>query len=563
MPRLIAIDLGAHAVKVSTYRVQGRKYLFEDRFRVPVPQDGDMPGLESRLVALDALLGDHPELAGGGSDTVALVVPGELATFHRMSLPFQDKAQIEKTLPFAVEGEVPFDLDDMVLGWRVLSGLKSNVLAVMVRHDRLSSWIAELAERRLDPAVVYVDAEVLGHYGQSAPVGPALDEESGEERRPAVVVLDIGHSHTLISVVVGGTVVFSRAANVGGYAFTQAIQGALGCTWQEAEARKHGTWTEDPADAQEEPTDPGDDLAPNRTKKATSGYAALPPPARAAVDGAIGLLLAELRATLIEAEDSLDVGVEEVRVTGGSARIAELWDYIAADLGVPVRRCGEGDADSGPIGFQLSHALAMLASGQTRTQAIDLRIGDLEYRGGTDLLRVALVYGSAGLAFFTVAALLMFVVQFRSLSVEQNQAEAQIRQILGQSFEGAPTHINDTESAVALARGLRDDAVQRAEILSRGGGGVPPTIDTLAALTSAFPPHPNIKVDVDQLTITPAQISFEAETDGFVSSAQVEEQLQGSSRFKNAIKGQETRLGNGRVKFPITIPLGDYDGEEG
>src|SRR5690606_12908869 len=127
-----------------------------------------------------------------------------------------------------------------------------------------------------------------------------------EGKRPAAVVLDIGHSHTLISVVVDGTVAFSRAANVGGHAFTQAIQGALGCTWQEAEARKHGTWAGEHQDALEEPTDPGEEAEPVRAKKLTSGYASLPPPARIAVDGAIGLLLAELRSTLIEAEDALD-----------------------------------------------------------------------------------------------------------------------------------------------------------------------------------------------------------------------------------------------------------------
>src|SRR5690554_2338792 len=108
MPRLISIDLGTHSVKVNAYRITGRRYDYEDRYRVPVPQDGEVPSMEARLAALDAVLADHPELAGGGSDVVALTMPAELATFHRLRMPFTDRAQIEKTLPFTVEGQVPF-----------------------------------------------------------------------------------------------------------------------------------------------------------------------------------------------------------------------------------------------------------------------------------------------------------------------------------------------------------------------------------------------------------------------------------------------------------------------
>lgn len=569
MPRLIAIDLGAHAVKVSTYRLQGRKYLFEERHRMGVPQDGTPPGLEARLAALDALLEDHRELAAAGSDTVALALPCEFATFHRLTMPFNDKAQIEKTLPFAIEAEVPFDLEDMVLGWRVIrsgTGLKTDVVAVMIRHEIVSTWIGATAERRMDPAVVYIDGELLGHYGGAAP------QPEGEGKPAAVVVLDIGHMHTLVSVVVdGGTVAATRAINVGGFAFTRAIQTALGCSWIEAEERKHGTFVEasevelpladDPTDETLESAEAveateGDEPKPE--KKTGSGYKTLPPPARAAIDGAIGLMLAEIRSTLIKVEDALDLSVEEVRITGGGAKMPELWDYIAGDLGVSVRRCIDPDGEAVPVGFQLSHALAMHAAGQTRSPAIDLRVGDLEYRGGTDLLRAALVYGSSGVAFFTLAAVVMFAIQFRSLVVEQRAADEQIRTIVTETFpEVPPGTVTDGETAVALARGLRDDAVQRAAILSRGGGGIPPTIDTLATLTDAFPDHPTVKVEVEQLTITPTQISFEAETDGYASSARVEEDLQGHPRFGQATKGQETKLSNGRVKFPITIPLGE------
>ena len=69
MPRVIAIDLGSHQVKVTTWRLSGRTDLeLEERIAVMVPQGGSAPGLEPRLAALDALLDEHPTLAASPSE---------------------------------------------------------------------------------------------------------------------------------------------------------------------------------------------------------------------------------------------------------------------------------------------------------------------------------------------------------------------------------------------------------------------------------------------------------------------------------------------------------------
>ena len=286
MPRLIAVDLGSHAVKISTWRVQGRDVTFEERHAMTVPQDGGLPKLEHRLEALDALLDANPKLAAGPTERVALALPGGLATHHRLILPFTDAVQVEKTLCFALEAEVPFDLDEMVMASRTLEvTTQSELLTAVVREDKLGEWIAALAERQLDPECVFVDSELLGHWAEGAVTG-----ENG-----GVVVVDVGHTHTAVAVVVDGQVKFCRTVSVGGHAFTRAIQRALGCEWAEAEARKHGTWVDVGDDG--EVTDPG--------VRSSSGYAQLSDPARKAMDGAIGLLLAELRSTLLRAEDSL------------------------------------------------------------------------------------------------------------------------------------------------------------------------------------------------------------------------------------------------------------------
>src|SRR5262245_30890655 len=110
MPRIVALDLGAHAVKVSVYQSTGRKLTCEGRFSQAVPQDGTAaPVLAVRLAALDALIAEHRGWASG-SNEVVLAWSSAYASTRVVDLPFTDKAQVERTLPFTVEGEVPFDL---------------------------------------------------------------------------------------------------------------------------------------------------------------------------------------------------------------------------------------------------------------------------------------------------------------------------------------------------------------------------------------------------------------------------------------------------------------------
>ena len=543
MPRLIAIDLGSHSVKVSTYRTAGRKYVFEERYSVRVQQDGMAPILAARLGALDDLLEEHPILVARGSDVVAAVLPGEYASFHRLTLPFTDRAQVDKTLSFAVEAEVPFDLDDMVMGSRVLKVTdKTEVLTCLVRHDALVSWVEQLADRGLDPAGVYVDGEIVGHWGSGQGPVPA------GQVHPAVAVIDIGHAHTVVGIVSENRVQHCRTINVGGYAFTRAIQLALNCDWDEAESRKHGAF--DDAEA----TDPG------RPRQDASGYSQLPLPARQAMDGAIGLLLAEIRSTLIKAEDTLNIDIQQVRLVGGGSRIPEIWDYLATDLAISVVRAQDPDGEVVPATFAMTHAVAMEVAGQSPVEAIDLRIGDLTYRGGTDVLRAAMTYGSAGLAFFSLAAVVMFAVQYRSLMVEHSAASDQLVEIVTSAVPEIPADmITDGATAVALMAESTEDTVRRSQMLGDGTAGVPPMIDMLAKLTEAFPPNESTKVEVSGLTITSASIKFDAETDGFASSATVEQHLQATPLFKLATKGEEKKLPNGRIRFPITIPLGVDD----
>ena len=561
MPRIISVDLGAHHVRVATWRGSRGVYALEDHLSRRVPQGEEHPpNLEARLAALDAMLEASPQVAGSGGDRVVLAFPSEHASVHRVTLPFKDPAQVAQTLPFTVEGEVPFEMEDMVMAWR--SSERENgteAMVVLVEKEKLSNWIQSLGERGFDPALVCCDAEVIGHLPTVNPSTETLEVEEVEEveedeeveeveeveveeiveapPETLMAVLDLGHGCSRLSVVRDGAVVFFRSMAIGGRTMTLAIQQAMGCTWEEAERHKHG-------DGQQ-----------------SSGYAHLPPAARQAVDGSIGRLLADVRASLLRVEDEQAAEVERIWLMGGGTKIEELRDYFVRDLGVEVECIEEGSSDLTPE-FMMAQRLADVMMNQHEGEVVDLRVGDLSYRGGTDLVRAALTYGLAGVSFFLVTIAVMSFVQWTSMDAEQEGLEERVRtQVASVLTDIAPGSLVDADMAREIMALETAEAVQRAQGLTQQLVGVPPTVDLLYDVHEAFPEPGEVSVSVSEFTVTSTMVTFNAETDGYASSSAVEEALRSVPRFSSASKGTETRMANGRVKFPITIALGVDGGE--
>lgn len=522
MARIIALDLGAHSIKGAVFEVSGRRLELKDRVSAPVAQSSEgPPGEEAQLEALDALLDEHARWRAPGND-IGLAFPAQAAVLHRVDVPFTDAAQITQTLPFAVEEEVPFDVDDMVLGWRAVEkGAGTSCLVALAKRDRVVDLLAELSSRQVDPRRVHIDGDLLGYF-------------SGDD---AVAVIDVGHSHTLITVARGGQSLASRAVDVAGWHFTQAISEALECSFADAEALKHAA----PAAAE-------------------TGGTHLPPEAARAVDAQMGLLLAGIRSTLITLEDQLGTELTAVHLCGGGARLGPFTDYLRQDLGLMVQAVHEPNGEPVPADFAVAHALAMELAGRSDS-AIDLRVEGLAFRGGRDVLALVAQLCVAAVVVFTVASLGLGVYQYAQIYGEGNEMDARIRDYAERTFDGIEGDaITDATRAVALAAGLTADVAERARVLGTADGK-PPTIDLLHGITGAFPPPGELTVDVSELYITPTTVTLDAEVEGYTEAAAVEAALKKSESFSQASKGEDKRKRD-KVLFTVTIPL-DSEADDG
>ncbi len=543
MARIIGVDLGSHSVKLAVMTGAFGRFEVEEYLSEPVA--GESQDLMARLDALSTLL------SGISRDerlTTAVSFPTEQASVRMISLPFSDKSQIQQTLGFEVEGQVPFDLEEMILTHRILDTDQdgSRVIAALSAKDKVGLMLAGLDEAGCVPKNLVIDGDALGDHASHG----------------VQAIVDIGHQRTLVSICKDGRVWGTRAISYGGANLTQALAETKEISFEEAEALKHRTALRTGYDAEAEWEEESPTNATEPEPQAQAGASADGEILR----GAIQPLLASLRASLINFEDSLGIEVSEVLLAGGTANLAGLTRVLKVDLGVRVRRLSVSDiahAAGHPARFALCHALARRAAGLTDGEEMELRTGAFKFRGDLASMRTAIIGGGVALAAVLLLAVGLVSWKVMDYRAQLEALDAQIASAVAEIYKGeiAAEDITDADDAMS---NLQLKAIETMELINLLGAAVedtPPVVSTIHDLSKSMPPHSKARIDVSTLTITARSLNVEAETDSYDSASTIEAALQASERFKRATKGDDKKVRNG-IRFTISVPLNDEDASE-
>jgi len=86
-------------------------------------------------------------------DEVVSALPGDAVTHRLLTLPFADRKRLDQTVPFELESQLPFELDDAVIDYQVLGreGEGAVVLAAFAPKAAVREHLEALAAAGLDP----------------------------------------------------------------------------------------------------------------------------------------------------------------------------------------------------------------------------------------------------------------------------------------------------------------------------------------------------------------------------------------------------------------------------
>src|SRR4051794_24817989 len=205
MSTLLGIDIGTTAVKVAAIRTAYRKVQLVGLASVEVAQAG---GVAEALTQAARLATG----ARGLGDSIAIALEGQRSTVRVIGLPGSAAKQISEVLPFELESQLPFDIEEAVFDYRVLPGLrekKGEELAVLVGVAKTADVVAriDLVKGALaaEPERVGLGAFPIANL---LPYVPAIGEG-------VVAVVDLGTVSSDVLVLKGGEPLFARTVALG------------------------------------------------------------------------------------------------------------------------------------------------------------------------------------------------------------------------------------------------------------------------------------------------------------------------------------------------------------
>jgi type IV pilus assembly protein PilM len=163
---------------------------------------------------------------------ITVGISGSDVIVKQIQLPLMDESEVGQALRFEARKHLPFDPQAMVIDYQVLgrylSERRVDVLIAAVSREHLERHLAPL--ERLDLVADIVDAAPLA-------LTNAVAHAAGGDRG-ALLLLDIGHAASHLTLFQRGEPYFTRRLEFGGRHLTQAIATTLQVPFEEAEEWK-------------------------------------------------------------------------------------------------------------------------------------------------------------------------------------------------------------------------------------------------------------------------------------------------------------------------------------
>lgn len=523
--RILGLDLGAASVKAVLLESAYRGYVVIETARAPLP-DGP-PGPGRHAAAVRSLL----DASRWRFDSAVVALPGAGVSTPVVTLPFSDPRRIEQTIGFEVEGQIPFDLQEVAWDWQPLGARdgKTDLLVAVARKEELAALLGALSEAGVDPRAVVPPAPayaaLAGAGALPAVASPDGAPEAGAAVPAAEALVDVGHERTSVCVLGPAGCEAARTFPFGTAHLARAVARAL--------------------------------AIPEADAAALIAAGATDAPVADALRRGLAPLVRELRATLRAWRARVGQRpVARLSLAGDAAGLAALAEALAPEVEGPVAPLALAGPAAERIpapdapGLALALALALRGHQGGRAGRLNLRRGELAFTRDFEHVkgRVARLAAYAGLV--AVLALLSagvkaFALSRQEAALDRALCDAQTR-IMGRCYP-------NFEEAEAVLRGR-----------GTAGGALPrlSAVDLFAELAAKVPV--GVPVRLDRMEITKDKLHVQGTTDAAENVDRIASSLKESRCFADARSGgARRRASDSKFEFSIDASLTCLDSGRG
>jgi len=226
MTKYVGIDIGHSSIKVATLSLTKKGPYIEsiDIFGLPINPNDDRD-----LAVLEILRALRDKNAGQDCIYTLSIAQSKVA-YRYKTFPFTEKIKILKALPFELEEDLPFSLDNAFWDARIVRqiGTESDVLAAAVTQHQIKKLMDNIGSLGLNIKKVIPHGNAL--HNVLAPVNestwkisPKVTDESQAENKKLKLYLDIGHKETVVNLYEDNVWVDSSVILWGGYNLVKSV----------------------------------------------------------------------------------------------------------------------------------------------------------------------------------------------------------------------------------------------------------------------------------------------------------------------------------------------------
>jgi len=510
LKNVLGLDIGAHSLKAVEFQQTLRSFEAV-QLRSLLRTDPDL--------SLEQLLREFVQLHGFDTDCVVVALPGDRLSTHQLSFPFHERRKLAQAVPFAVEEELPFDLDNVVTEWMLIGGDRENaeVLAIVAPRREISDLLSQLDGAGCAPHTLEAEGLVLGNLC------------SVFDLPGCRLLVDLGHHKTTFCLVVNERSVASRTVAVGAGQLTAALAADRGLSLPDAERAK---CEEGVLSADFEPVGPQSAKVLDR-------------------------LVREVVRTVGGIESRLGgAPLDGLTLFGGGALLMGIDAFLSERTGIPAARlplprAGTSDslvAGGPPLLYAPAIALALRGTAKANT-AVNFRVDEFAVR--VDVARALRPFRLTG--WIAAAAVLLGALSFSTralLDVRQaNATEADTARLWSDAFPSRPVPKN-------VATALREEvriSQERADFLGVYRGNLS-ALDLLVEISARVPKE--LEVGLEEITIDRHAVRMKVSAKSFQAADQLGTEFQKFSPFvRTKIGAIETDSRTGGKRFSVTISL--------
>lgn len=489
----VGIDIGSYSIKVAEIEATSKGFTINRFQEFPLNLD---PAKDIEIDIIEHLR----EIASAYDPNTTHFVVGidqNFVSTRSLNFPFKDRYKILKTLPFELEEDIPFQIEDALFDAKIsrFVGETADVLAVTSPKERIGNILEKMQDGQIDPYSIAPKGIALANLFEAHTESPLQEEApaENEEEEPvieesnAVAYLDIGHNHTTVLIMRKGCLVQVRTVLWGGSNLAKAISLKYQMHFVEAvkELNKNG-------------------FILNTDEGATQDQIVFSNLMKSEVDE----LGRKLQLILLEAKTQHHLNITDIKILGGVSQMQNIGLYLTQLTEAPTNRLQslgkfpEIDVRSGEQNeICLISALGLAIDGlrKRKNPGVNLRQGEYE-RQSKFFLNLKEKWGysiKVGVAMFV--GFLIYSVVIDSISSDLNETSYQELRSKAKKVANLKGRQASPKKVRAYIK-KKKQAAKNSELAEKLNE-INSTMDVLKKVTQLTPTKGKLNLDVSFLNI--------------------------------------------------------------